>query len=98
MGPHGFVVTFNDITKDASFYTSTSRFVAWLGTVPPPGPRGHGCPRMIFEDSSWSSPPLVLLREIHANLLAYYDCKDRLGHEHFRSKGGRWCDLASPQG
>ncbi len=22
---------FNDITKDASFYTTTSRFVAWLG-------------------------------------------------------------------
>ena len=36
MGPQGgFVVTFNDITKDAAFYTSTSRFVAWLGTFPP---------------------------------------------------------------
>ena len=35
MGPQGgFVVTFNDITKDAAFYTSTSRFVAWLGTFP----------------------------------------------------------------
>ena len=32
--PHaegGFGVTFNDITKDAAFYTATSRFVAWLG-------------------------------------------------------------------
>jgi hypothetical protein len=31
--PHsqgGFGVTFNDITKDATFYTTTSRFVAWL--------------------------------------------------------------------
>jgi hypothetical protein len=29
-----FGVTFNDMTKDAAFYTSTSRFVAWLGTFP----------------------------------------------------------------
>jgi hypothetical protein len=32
--PHpegGFGVTFNDITKDAAFDTSTSRFVVWLG-------------------------------------------------------------------
>ena len=27
----GFGVTFNDVTKDAAFYTTTSRFVAWLG-------------------------------------------------------------------
>jgi hypothetical protein len=33
--PHaegGFGVNFNDITKDEAFYTSTSRFVAWLGS------------------------------------------------------------------
>jgi len=29
-----FGVTFKDMTKDAAFYTSTSRFVAWLGTFP----------------------------------------------------------------
>jgi hypothetical protein len=32
--PHaegGFGVTFNDVTKDAAFYTTTSRFVDWLG-------------------------------------------------------------------
>ncbi len=27
----GFGVTFNNVTKDAAFYTTTSRFVAWLG-------------------------------------------------------------------
>ena len=34
--PHadgGFGVTFNDLTKDAAFYTTTSRFVAWLGAI-----------------------------------------------------------------
>ena len=30
----GFGVTFNDVTKDAAFYTTTSRFVAWLGAFP----------------------------------------------------------------
>ncbi len=29
----GFGVNFNDITKDAAFYTTTSRFVAWLGAL-----------------------------------------------------------------
>ena len=32
--PHaegGFGVHFNDVTKDAAFYTTTSRFVAWFG-------------------------------------------------------------------
>ena len=32
--PHtegGFGVTFNDVTKDADFYTTTSRFVTWFG-------------------------------------------------------------------
>ena len=28
----GFGVTSNDVTKDAAFYTTTSRFVVWLGT------------------------------------------------------------------
>jgi hypothetical protein len=28
----GFGVTFNDITKDDAFYTTTSRFVTWIGT------------------------------------------------------------------
>ena len=35
--PHvagGFGVTFNDVTKDAAFYTLTSRFVVWLGVFP----------------------------------------------------------------
>jgi hypothetical protein len=27
----GFGVTFNDITKDTAFYTTTSHFVVWLG-------------------------------------------------------------------
>ena len=32
--PHtegGFGVTFNCVTEDAAFYTTTSRFVVWIG-------------------------------------------------------------------
>jgi hypothetical protein len=37
--------------------------------------------RGFFEDSdSWSSPPLVLLRDIHHTLLADYVCKDTAPH------------------
>ncbi len=35
--PHtegGFGVTFNDVTKDDAFYTTTSLFVSWLGPFP----------------------------------------------------------------
>ena len=32
-GEGGFGVTFNDVTKDAAFYTTTSRFVVWFGAL-----------------------------------------------------------------
>ncbi len=72
----GFGVTFNDVTKDAAFYTTTSRFVACLGAFSQE--RQKLClSKDDFQDSaSWSSPPLVLLRDIHQDLLANYDCKD----------------------
>jgi hypothetical protein len=71
--------TFNDITKDAAFYTTTSRFVALLGAFSQER-QNLWLPKDDLEDSSssasWSSPPLVLLRDIHNSLLAQYDCKD----------------------
>jgi hypothetical protein len=72
----GFGVTFKAVTKDAAFYTTTSRFVAWLGAF------SQECqilwlPKDDLQDSAaWSSPPLVLLGDIHRDLLANYDCKD----------------------
>ena len=77
--PHaeaGFGVTFSDITKDAAFYTSTSRFVVWLVTFPQDR-QVIWSPQDDLEDSSsWSSPRLVLLRDIHFTLVADYDCRD----------------------
>jgi hypothetical protein len=77
--PHaegGFGVTFNDITKDAAFYATTSHFVTWLGAFTQER-QGLCLPKDDLEDSSsWSSLPIVLLRDIHNGLLANYDCKD----------------------
>jgi hypothetical protein len=41
------MVTFNDVTKDAAFYTTTSRFVAGLGLFPRKV-SGCGCQRTFF--------------------------------------------------
>ena len=67
---------FNCVTKDTAFYTTTSRFVAWLGAFPQE-PQELWLPKDDLRDSSsWSSPPLVLLRDIHSKLIDQYDCKE----------------------
>ncbi len=78
----GFGVTFNDITKDDAFYTTTSRFVTWIGTFTQErqglwlSKPWRMTSRLSLTESSWSSPPLVLLRDIHSKLLTHYDCKE----------------------
>jgi hypothetical protein len=77
--PHvegGFGVTFNDVTKDAAFYTTTSRFVAWLGAFPQERQKLWLTKDDLRDSSSWASPPLVLLRDIHSKLITQYDCKE----------------------
>ena len=61
--PHtegGFGVTFNDVTKDAAFYITTSRFVAWLGAFPQERQKLWLPKDDLRDSSSWVSPPLVL--------------------------------------
>jgi len=77
--PHAegsFGVTFNDVTKDAAFYTTTSRFVAWLGAFPQERQKLWLPKDDLRDSSSWASPPLVLLRDIHSKLITQYDCKE----------------------
>jgi hypothetical protein len=77
--PHaegGCGVTFKDITKDAAFYTTTSRFVAWLGAFSQERQRLWLPKDDLRDSSSWSSPPLLLLRDIHCKLLTQYGCKE----------------------
>ena len=70
--PHaegGFGVTFNDVTKDAAFYTTTSRFVAWLGAFSQERQELWLPKDDLRVSSSWSSPPLLLLRDITPSFL-----------------------------
>jgi hypothetical protein len=72
----GFGVTFNDVPKDAPFYTTTSRFVAWLGAFSQERQKLWLPNDDLLDSAVWSSPPLVLLRDIHRDLLTNFDCKD----------------------
>jgi hypothetical protein len=77
--PHaegGFGVTFNDVSKDAAFYTSTARFVSWLGAFPQERQEVWLPKDDLRDSSSWSSPPLMLLRDIYSKLIDQYDCKE----------------------
>jgi hypothetical protein len=77
--PHaegGFGVTFNDVTIDAAFYTTTSRFVAWFGAFSQERQKLWLPKDDLRDSSSWTSPPLVLLRDIHTKLITQYDCKE----------------------
>jgi hypothetical protein len=79
--PHaegGFGVPFNYVTKDAAFYTTTSRCVAWLGAFPQERQELWLPKDDLRDSSSWSSPPLVLLCDIHSKILAQYNCKEEV--------------------
>ena len=61
--PHpegGFGVTFNDVTKDAAFYTKTSRFVVWIGVFSQKRQKLWLPKDYLRDSSSWSSLPLML--------------------------------------
>ncbi len=72
----GFGVTFNCVTKDAVFYTTTSRFVAWIGAFSQERQKLWLSKDDLRDSSSSSSSPLVLFRDIHSKLLTQYDCKE----------------------
>ncbi len=69
-------MTFNDVTKDSVFYTTTSRFVVWLGVFSQERQELWLPKDDLRDSSSWSSPPLILLRDIHSKLLNQFDCKE----------------------
>ena len=53
----GFGVTFNDVTKDAAFYTTTSRFVSWLVFFSQERQVLWLTKDDLQDSASWSSPP-----------------------------------------
>ncbi len=99
--PHaegGLGMTFNDVTKDAAFYTTTSRFVAWLGAFSQER-QDLWLPKDDLRDSSsWSSPPLLLLRDIHSKLLSDYNCKESCAPSQSQANVGAGARLSSQDG
>ncbi len=77
--PHaegGFGASYNCVTQDSSFYTTTSLFVSWMGDFSQ-GRQELWFPKDDLRDSSsLSSPPLRILRDIHSKVIDQYDCKE----------------------
>ncbi len=71
----GFGVTFNDGTTDTVFHTATSRCVTWFGTFSQERQILWLSEDDLRDSSSWSSPPLKLLRDIHSKFITQYNCK-----------------------
>ncbi len=59
-GEGGFGVTFNDFTKDSGFYTTTSRFVSYLGDFS--HVRTCGCLRMILRTRPRGHRPRIIAK------------------------------------
>ena len=79
--PHahgGFGVQSNQITRHAAFYTTTARFVAWMGRFSPALQRAWIPTARLDDSSTWVSPPLSMLKEIHHRLLAVYNCEEEI--------------------
>ncbi len=72
----GYRVTFNDVTKDETYYTTTSRFVVSFRVFSQERQWLWLFKEDLRDSSSWSSPPLLLLRDIHCKLIGDYDCKE----------------------
>ena len=99
--PHaegGFGVPFNCVTKDAAFYTSTSRFVAWLGAFPQERQELWLPKDDLRDSSSWSSSPLMLLRDIHSKLIDQYDCNEVCAPSPSQVNAGAGFRLSSQDG
>ncbi len=69
-------MTFNDVTKDDVFYTTTSRFVTWFADFSQARQEFWLSKDDLRDSSSWSSPPFMFLRDIHSKFIDQYDCKE----------------------
>ena len=99
--PHAegaFGVSFNCVTNDAAFYTTTSRFVSWMGAFSQARQELWLPKDDLRDSSSWSSPPLVLLRDIHSKLLTQFDCKEVCASSPSQVNAGAGARLSSQDG
>jgi hypothetical protein len=59
-----------------AYCTTASRLVAWFGAFPQERQRLWLSKDDLRDSSLWSSPPLLLLRDIQCKPLTQYDCKE----------------------
>jgi hypothetical protein len=82
----------------AAFYTTTSRFVAWLDAFSQERQKLWLPKDDLRDSSSWSSPPLMLLRDIHSKLITQYDCKEVCASSQSQVNAGAGARLSSHDG
>ncbi len=92
------IIPGNCVTKDAAFYTTTSRFVSWIGAFPQERQELWLPKDDLRDSSSWSSPPLVLLRDIHSKLLTQFDYKEVCASSPSQVNAGSGAGLSSQDG
>jgi hypothetical protein len=83
------------VTKDVTYYTDTSRFVTWFGDFSQERQRLWFPKDDLRDSSSWSSPPFLLLRDIHGKLLGQYDYKEVCAPSQSQVNVGTGCRLYS---
>ncbi len=99
--PHaegGFGVPFNCVTKDAAIYTTTSRFVPWMGAFSQARQKLWWPKDDLRDSSSWSSPPLMLVRDSHSKVIDQYDCKEICAPSPSQVNAGARARLSSQDG
>ncbi len=89
---------FNCVTKDVASYTTTSRFVSCIGTFSQSRQELWFPKDDLRDSSSWSSPPFVLLRDIHATLISQYDSKEVCAPSQSQGNVGASTRLSSQDG
>jgi hypothetical protein len=94
----GFGVPFNCVTKGAAFYTTTARFVSWMGAFSQERQKLWLPKDDLRDSSSWSSSPLLLLRDIHSRLVTQYDCKEVCAPSQPQGNVGASARLSSQDG
>ena len=84
----GFITAFHTLSKEGTgvLAFSQERQKLWL-------PKDD-----LRDSSSWTSPPLVLLRDIHTKLLTQYDCKEVCAPSQSQGNVGDSARLSSQDG
>jgi hypothetical protein len=91
-------VSFNYVTKDAAFYTTTSHIVSWMVSFSQTRQELWLSKDDLRDSSSWSSSPLILPRDIHSKLIDQYDFKEVCAPSPSQINAGASAKLSSQDG